>query len=162
MRSKDHTHHWKNYPPCKLMPSRWIDLPMTAICPLPENKMEAYFTFLEKKADFDLRVTVGDKQIRFFQRNRSAYTTFYLICIWTLQGSLVDLSIYIFEFVRCSEKKWEVGETCAASRGIFIFQFSSLFHTCYCNAPAIFKYSVPKQQTTTATILSGISGNESN
>ena len=29
----------------------------------------------------------------------------YLICIWTLQGSLVDLSIYIFEFVRCSEKK---------------------------------------------------------
>ena len=48
------------------MPSRWIDLPMTAICPLPENKMEAYFTFFEKKADFDLRVTVGDKQIRFF------------------------------------------------------------------------------------------------
>ena len=48
------------------MPSRWIDLPMTAICPLPENKMEAYFTFLEKKVDFDLRVTVGDKQIRFF------------------------------------------------------------------------------------------------
>ena len=48
------------------MPSRWIDLAMTAICPLPENKMEAYFTFLEKKADFDLRVTVGDKQIRFF------------------------------------------------------------------------------------------------
>ena len=115
-----------------------------------------------KKADFDLRVTVGDKQIRFSQRNRSAHTAFYLICIWTLQGSLVDLSIYIFEFVRCSEKKWEVGETCAASRGIFIFQFSSLFHTCYCNAPAIFKYSVPKQQTTTAAILSGISGNESN
>ena len=86
----------------------------------------------------------------------------YLICIWTLQGSLVDLTIYIFEFVRCSEKKWEVGETCAASRGIFIFQFSSLFHTCYCNAPAIFKYSVPKQQTTTAAILSVISGNESN
>ena len=86
------------------MPSRWIDLPMTAICPLPENKMEAYFTFLEKKADFDLRVTVGDKQIRFFQRNRSAHTAFYLICIWTLQGSLVDLSIYIFEFVRCSKK----------------------------------------------------------
>ena len=28
-----------------------------------------------------------------------------LIYIWTLQGSLVDLSIYIFEFVRCSEKK---------------------------------------------------------
>ena len=45
----------------------------------------------------------------------------YLLCIWTLQGSLVDWSIYIFEFVRCSEKKWEVGETCAVSRGIFIF-----------------------------------------
>ena len=74
----------------------------------------------------------------------------YLICIWTLQGSLFDLSIYIFEFVRCSEKKLEVGETCAASRSIFIFQFSSLFHTCYCNASAIFKYSVPKQQTTLA------------
>ena len=29
----------------------------------------------------------------------------YLICIWTLQGSLVNLSIYIFEFVGCSEKK---------------------------------------------------------
>ena len=85
-----------------------------------------------------------------------------LIYIWTLQGSLVDLSIYIFEFVRCSEKKWEVGETCAASRGIFIFQFSSLFHTCYCNAPAIFKYSVPKQQTTASAILSVISGNGSN
>ena len=28
----------------------------------------------------------------------------YLICIWTLQGSLVNLSIYIFEFVGCSEK----------------------------------------------------------
>ena len=41
------------------------------------------------------------------QRNRSAYTAFHLICIWTLQGSLVDLSIYIFEFVRCSEKKNE-------------------------------------------------------
>ena len=86
----------------------------------------------------------------------------YLICIWTLQGSLVDWSIYIFEFVRCSEKKWEVGETCAVSRGIFIFKSSSLFHACYCNTPAIFKYSVPKQQTTTATILSFISGNESN
>ena len=86
----------------------------------------------------------------------------YLICIWTLQGSLVDWSIYIFEFFRCSEKKWEVGETCAVSRGIFIFKSSSLFHACYCNTPAIFKYSVPKQQTTTATILSFISGNESN
>ena len=30
--------------------------------------------------------------------------TSYLICIWTLQGSLVNLSIYIFEFVGCSEK----------------------------------------------------------
>ena len=28
----------------------------------------------------------------------------YLISIWTIQGSLVDLSIYIFEFVGCSEK----------------------------------------------------------
>ena len=28
----------------------------------------------------------------------------YLICICTLQGSLVNLSIYIFEFVGCSEK----------------------------------------------------------
>ena len=28
----------------------------------------------------------------------------YLICIWTLQGGLLDLSIYIFEFVGCSEK----------------------------------------------------------
>ena len=30
--------------------------------------------------------------------------TSYLIFIWTLQGSLVNLSIYIFEFVGCSEK----------------------------------------------------------
>ena len=29
----------------------------------------------------------------------------HLICIWILQGSLVDLSIYIFEFFGCSEKK---------------------------------------------------------
>ena len=28
----------------------------------------------------------------------------YLTCIWTLQGSLVNLSIYIFQFVGCSEK----------------------------------------------------------
>ena len=28
----------------------------------------------------------------------------YLISIWTIQGSLVDLSSYIFEFVGCSEK----------------------------------------------------------
>ena len=76
----------------------------------------------------------------------------YLICIWTLQGSLVNLSIYIFEFVGCSEKKWEVGETCPASRGIFIFQFSLLFLTCY---------SVSKQQTTASVILSIISGNRS-
>ena len=27
-----------------------------------------------------------------------------LIYIWTLQGSLVDLSTYIFEFVGCSKK----------------------------------------------------------
>ena len=29
----------------------------------------------------------------------------HLICIWILQGSLVDLSIYIFEFFGCSKKK---------------------------------------------------------
>ena len=28
----------------------------------------------------------------------------YLTCIWTCQGSLVDLSIYIFEFVVCCER----------------------------------------------------------
>ena len=41
----------------------------------------------------------------------------YLICIWTLQGSLVDLSIYIFEFVGCSEKKMRGrGNMCSISR----------------------------------------------
>ena len=41
----------------------------------------------------------------------------YLICIWTLQGSLVDLSIYIFEFVRCSKKKMRGrGNMCSISR----------------------------------------------
>ena len=34
----------------------------------------------------------------------------YLICIWTLQGSLVNLSIYIFEFVGCSEKNERSGK----------------------------------------------------
>ena len=85
--------------------------------------------------------------------------------IWYAFGPYKEVSlIYLFIFSNLSDvlkKKWEVRETCAASRGIFIFQFSSLFHTCYCNAPAIFKYSVPKQQTTTAAILSVISGNES-
>ena len=38
------------------MPSRWI---------------EAYFTFLEKKADFDLRVTVGDKKNSFLSLNEA-------------------------------------------------------------------------------------------
>ena len=41
----------------------------------------------------------------------------YLICIWTLQGSLVGLSIYIFEFVGCSEKKMRGrGNMCSISR----------------------------------------------
>ena len=34
----------------------------------------------------------------------------YLICIWTLQGSLVNLSVYIFEFVGCSEKNERSGK----------------------------------------------------
>ena len=149
MRSKDHTHHWKKYPPCKLMPSRWIDLPMTAICPLPENKIEAYFTFLEKRQILILG----------WQWVINKFVSFNAIgvrtppSIWYAFGPYKEVSlIYLFIFSNLSDvlkKKWEVGETCAASRGIFNFQFSSLFHTCYCNASAIFKHSVPKQQTTT-------------
>ena len=75
--------------------------------------------------------------------------------IWYAFGPYKEVSlIYLLIFSNFSDvlkKKWEVGETCAASRGIFIFQFSSLFHTCYCNTPAIFKFSVPKQQTTLTT-----------
>ena len=44
------------------------------------------------------------RQISDTWRSDTGAKTSYLICIWTLQGSLVNLSIYIFEFVGCSEK----------------------------------------------------------
>ena len=43
----------------------------------------------------------------------------YLICIWTLQGSLVNLSVYIFEFVGCSEKMRGRGNMCSLSRHFY-------------------------------------------
>ena len=39
---------------------------LTAICPVPKNKMEANFTFPGKKANFNLRVIGVNKWIRFF------------------------------------------------------------------------------------------------
>ena len=49
----------------------------------------------------------------------------YLIRIWTLQGSFVDLSIYIFEFVRCSGKKMRSGKH---AQHLEVFLFFNLVH----------------------------------
>ena len=48
-----------------------------------------------------------------------------LIYIWTLQGSLVDLSIYIFEFVRCSKKNERSGKHV---QHLEVFLFFNLVH----------------------------------
>ena len=52
LQRKGRSQHWKNHPPSKLMRSRWIVLPMTAICPLPKNKMKTYSNLSRKVGKF--------------------------------------------------------------------------------------------------------------